>query len=596
MADSPSLNTTVVIDVSIAINGNELSTITSLRSVEIDLCVNKIAKARLHIEDGDMPSQSSAISDGKDFVPGAEIKISVAYNNQKKQSVFEGIILRHGMKIDTDGHLLVVDCVDKAISMTVGRKNANYTDNKNSDIISTIVSSYSSLSYSGTASSTVTYPELVQFNSTDWDFVIARAETSGLVLLNRDNKIELVDPTKTKATLDVNYGQDIISFEAKVDALPVYQSVNATSWDPAKQTVSSKSVKSLNLNKPGNLTASDLAKVIDLSEFRLQSNTPLDPEGLNEWANAQQVKSALAQTIGHVQFQGNATVSIGDAINLIGLGDRFNGEVFVSAVNHVIEDGDWLTKVSFGLEPGWFSEENNLQSAPAAGLLPGAEGLVVGKVLKLEGDPANENRIQVSVPVLETETPGVWARIIQYYASAGFGHFFMPEVGDEVVLGYFNNDPSNPVILGSVYSSKNAPPITLEEANNIKTLVTRSQHKFEFDDDKKTITLTTPAGNQVVFSDDEKSVTIKDQTDNSITLDTSGITLDSPKDINIQATGDITLDAKGKVDISAVSDVSCKGMNVSVNAQAELKAQGTASAELSAAGQTTIKGAMVMIN
>jgi hypothetical protein len=64
----------------------------------------------------------------------------------------------------------------------------------------------------------------------------------------------------------------------------------------------------------------------------------------------------------------------------------------------------------------------------------------------------------------------------------------------------------------------------------------------------------------------------------------------------MSAKGSITLDATGKVGVKAKQDAAIEGMNVTVKAQTTLKVTGTASAELSASGQTTVKGAMVMIN
>ena len=198
--------------------------------------------------------------------------------------------------------------------------------------------------------------------------------------------------------------------------------------------------------------------------------------------------------------------------------------------------------------------------------------------------------------MLDAATPGVWARLAQYHASSGFGAFYLPEVGDEVVLGYFNNDPSHPVILGSLYSSARAPPYAIAAENNTKALVTRSKVKIEIDDDKKVITITTPANNKIVLSDDAKSIILQDQTDNKVTLDPGGITLESPKDIKITAKGTMTLDAVGKIAITSKADVNVGGANISCDAQMAFTGKGAASAELSASGQTTVKGAVVMIN
>jgi uncharacterized protein involved in type VI secretion and phage assembly len=224
------------------------------------------------------------------------------------------------------------------------------------------------------------------------------------------------------------------------------------------------------------------------------------------------------------------------------------------------------------------------------------EGLQIGVVKKLDEDPDGQCKIQVSMPVSQAETDGVWARLANFYASNTFGAFFIPEIGDEVVIGYLNNDPSNPVVLASLYSSKLAPPYALTADNFTKAIVTKSQLKIEFDDEKKVITLITPGNNRIILSDTDKSILLQDQNGNKVELSESGIVLDSPKDISISAKGKISVDAVGEIAVSSNADVSVKGMNVNHSANVGFVAKGSASAELSASGQTTIKGAMVMIN
>ena len=229
-------------------------------------------------------------------------------------------------------------------------------------------------------------------------------------------------------------------------------------------------------------------------------------------------------------------------------------------------------------------------------MLPGVDGLQIGVVMKLDEDPDGQNKIQVSVPVLQAETEGVWARLANFYASSGFGSFFIPEIGDEVVLGYFNGDPSYPVILGSLYSSSLKPPNELTADNFIKAIVTKSLMKVEFDDDKKIITIVTPGENKIVISDEDTSILLEDQNGNKVELGPDGILLDSPKDIKITAKGKITLDAVGEIGITSKADVKLAGMNINNAAQVGFVAKGNATAEISASGQTTVKGAMVMIN
>lgn len=107
----------------------------------------------------------------------------------------------------------------------------------------------------------------------------------------------------------------------------------------------------------------------------------------------------------------------------------------------------------------------------------------------------------------------------------------------------------------------------MSSTNQIKAIVTRSQLRIEFDDDKK-----------------------------SITMDASGVTITSARDLTLTAKGAIKIDGAGAIAITAAGDVETKGLNVKHEAQIAFVGEGNATAELSASGQTTVKGAMVMIN
>lgn len=113
---------------------------------------------------------------------------------------------------------------------------------------------------------------------------------------------------------------------------------------------------------------------------------------------------------------------------------------------------------------------------------------------------------------------------------------------------------------------------------------------------KKVITILTPGNNTIVISDKNQSILIQDQSDNKVELSSNGISLDSPKDISMTSSGKISLEATGEISISSQADVKLSGLNIEHSADVGLTAKGGASAELSAGGNTTVKGAMVMIN
>jgi len=595
MALSPLANSGGVLQVVVSSEGTAVASSVQIISIDIKTEVNRVTTATIVLEDGDMPDGEFPLSDSATFKPGSAITVKAGYDDADSE-IFSGIVIRHSVKISGDNDArLIIECRDKALGMTVGRKNANYIDKKDSDIITQLIGNYG-LTATVTAT-TAQHKELVQFYCSDWDFMLARAEANAMVVMLDAGTVNVKAPdTSTEPVLTVTYGVDMIDFSADMDARAQYQSVQSTAWDLATLAISQQQATPDDFTSQGNTTAATLAQVLGLSSFNLQSTAPLGTESLTAWSKAQQLKSALARIRGYVSFQGSALAKIGGLLELKGVGERFNGKVFISGVNHLLRDGDWTTTVDFGMSPSWFTETNDVVAPLAGGITAGANGLYIGVVKKLDADPDAQYKIQVSIPVLQAETDGFWARLGQFYASSGFGAFFIPEIGDEVILGFFNDDPSHPVILGSLYSSKNKPAYELTAENNTKAIVTRSKMKLTFDDDKKIITLVTPGNNTIVISDEGKSILLQDQNSNKVELNSSGITLDSPKDISITAKGKISLDATGNVEIASKADVKATGLNVTCTANIGFTAKGSATAEVSASGTTTIKGAMVMIN
>jgi len=171
----------------------------------------------------------------------------------------------------------------------------------------------------------------------------------------------------------------------------------------------------------------------------------------------------------------------------------------------------------------------------------------------------------------------------------------VPEVKDEVIVGFMNDDARYPVILGSLHSSKNATPYTTDAKNKEKGVVTRENLKLTFDDVDKIITIETPAKHSIVISDKDGSIIITDKNKNKITMKSNLIELDGAGDIKIKAKKNISIEGM-KIDIKAKTDVAVEGVNVKNTAKAQFVAKGNAKAEISSGAQTVVKaGAMVQI-
>jgi Rhs element Vgr protein len=596
-AQSPVNITDTTLSVAITVNGNPVMDYYPLLSVSISHEVNRISFAEIVFNDGDVEKGTFPLSDSSDFVPGNEIEIKAGYVNAAPISVFKGYIVKQSVQITASSdYNLVLTCKHKAVGMTFNKKEAAFSNSLDSDIMTKIIGAYG-LSCR-VKSTTVTQETVFQKLATDWDFILSRAEFYGYIVTLDGDEITIGEPTiEAEAVLRIAKGESIRTFSAELNAEKQATGINASAWDIKNQALLTASASEPTVNTQGNLSGKALSGKLDQSDLTLNSCTPMVQEELKAWADGSLLKMRLSALKGRVGFIGNAGVKPGMIIELDGVGERFNGNAFVTAVNHVIEDGEWSTNVKFGLDsiPVW--EKPNFSYPAATGQLPAIHGLQVATVKKLFDDPEGQYRILVSLASNAENQQGIWARLANFYASSSFGAGFSPEVGDEVVIGFLESNPRYPIIIGSLYSNARQSPCPAADDNNfIKSITTKSKLKISFDDEKKITRIETPAGNLFMMNDDTKSIEVTDQNKNALKMTTSGIAITSAKDITIEAKGNISLNATGKLNLEAKQDVGVSGLNINNTANIGFTAKGNATAEISASGQTTVKGGIVMIN
>jgi Rhs element Vgr protein len=427
--------------------------------------------------------------------------------------------------------------------------------------------------------------------------MVSRADINGMLTIIQEGKVSVVNPDdETEMPLELTYGYDIFETDLEIDARTQLKTIKSNAWDISSQAMISGDASPGNF-EIGNLSTSTLSDVIGLDSFDLQSAGALQDDMLTTWAKAKGTKSKYAKVRGTVKFQGSTLALPGTLIGLKGLGDRFNGKGFISGISHDISNGNWITTAEIGLSDEWFADKVKTEAPLASGLLPGIQGLQVGKVKQINDDPDGEFRILITLPLIQSGEDGVWARLASFYATSGAGAFFYPEVDDEVVVGFFNDDPRYPIILGSMYSSSRAAPETPDENNTIKAFVSREQMKITFDEEKKVITLITPSNNTLMLSDEDKAITIADQNNNFIKLSEDGIEINSASNVKITAAESVSIDGPSGITGSASGgSISLSGLSVSVSADAELSISADAAASFSSTGEVSINGAIVLIN
>ncbi len=589
----------------IKVNGTSIPDTAIVFSIRVSRTANRIPFAVLTFLDGDVAQQEFPISDLDLLSPGNSIEIEAGYHGNNS-TIFKGIIIRHSVKIiQNEAPYIEIECKDEAVKMTVGRKNKYFYNQKDNEIIEEILRNNGR--QANVESTSAKHPEMVQYYATDWDFLNTRAEANGMLVLTMNGTVKVAKPKFDQSPkCSLHYGMNIFEFEAEMDARDQYPTVKASAWNADNQEVETSEPSgggglggfspprpaaaitqaaatvgsAVGLRISGIAPNTDYSKVMGLEHLSLQHTGSLNQEEAQNWAKAQMTKSQLAKNRGRVKFQGVVNIFPGDVIQLVGVGLRHSGKVYVTAISHEIEAGMWYTHAQFGLSQRWYAADfDDVADLPAAALLPAIHGLHIGVVTALAGDPDNAHRIQVRLPLIDDRGEGIWMRVACQDAGQNRGSFFRPEISDEVIVGFLNDDPREAVVLGMLNSSAKPAALKDSDENHQKGWITRSDMRMIFDDEKKSLSINTPGGKKMLIDEDADKIHLEDQHGNKITMDKDGITIESYKNMTLKAQNEIKVEA----------------LNIAQKAQTSFKAEGTQT-EVKASGNMTVKGAIVQIN
>lgn len=198
-----------------------------------------------------------------------------------------------------------------------------------------------------------------------------------------------------------------------------------------------------------------------------------------------------------------------------------------------------------------------------------APGVVTNNI-----DSIGEGRVQVKVPTRPSFEP--WARLPSIGGSSGRGFMWVPQVGDEVLVAFADNDTSSAYILGGLWSSLNSPPISLANDTLAKRVIKTG--------------LTEALGHKIEFDDAEQSITITTSTDQKISMDPQTIQL-----TNLAGTVSITLDNDAqKISLTAVNKIELSALEISMTATT-IDMSGT-KVSITSAGPCTVQGLPIQLN
>jgi phage protein D len=538
------------------------------------------------------------------------------YATAKTATVLKGEITAIEAQFTSESQApIIIRGYDASHRLHRGRQSRSFTEMKDSDIVSQVAGG---VGLTVSATDTVQVHKYVfQENQTNMEFLRERAARNGFELFMQDGTLKFRKPA-SGGSVTLTWLKDLLSFRVRVSSSEQVGSVEVRGWD----YVTGKAAIVSTANSATLLTSNDHGTgVSKAAAFSGKpSGSKLIVVDLPVWSSAESDKIAqsLFDELGgeyihaDARADGNPDIRPGKVVTLANMG-KYNGSYYVTATRHLYQGRIYSTEFSVrGLRGG------DLLStlSPKARLQPG-QTLLVGKVSN-NVDPNKLGRVKVKFPTLTEDHESNWARVVALGAGANRGFDNLPEIGDEVVVGFEHGDIHRPYVLGGVWNNTDAAAISVDESVadgkvRLRTIKTRLGHMLQFveedkDSSKQGIYLTTKYGHNVNLNDTDKYIELKTKDGHYVKID------DTNKKIEVKTKAGQKmemLDSGNKIAIEALTNIEIKvgGSSITLTTTGiELKtgaskitlgsaslAIESASTNLKGTGQAKVEGATVTV-
>lgn len=531
-------------------------------TIEQDLVLPDSFAVRLRDVD-DRPGQQEQrrfhLLDTDQFPIGAAIEIGMGREAHPRR-VLTGEITSLELETRGDGApLITVRGYDGAHRLHRERKSRTFRNVSDSDLASTIARDYGLTPR--TDPTDEVHEHVFQDNQTDWSFLRARANLVGFELFVLDGALHFRKPPPEQAPVEQELGQGLLRVKLRLSAPRQVDEVVVRGWDPAgKRAVTGRATRPTSRPRIGEQRGgAQLASRLGTGRFVL-AEQPVRSQGEAD-ALAQSLYDAIAGDFLHVEAVclGDAQLRPGKTITLKNVSRRFDGDYYVSSVQHRATPAEgYLSHVTVGgRRPGGLAALlHGGATASPAGWAPehSHPGVVVGLVTNNK-DAERGGRVKVRFPWL-AEDESHWARLSVPMAGDGRGFYFLPEVGDEVLVVFEHGDVNHPYVVGALWNGQERPPKgagdVVGPTGKVNQRIIRSRlgHTITLDD-----------------SDEQPGISIVDRTgQNTITLDSTQnkLTISVQGEIAVQAQSKLSLQA-ATVDIQATGPLTIKGAVVNIN-------------------------------
>jgi len=484
--------------------------------------------------------------DDKRLEPGKRIKVSAEGPQGKgEHQLFDGEIVELEPEFMIGAQNLTIRAFDVLHRLARGRRVRSFLNVTDGDVLSKIASEAGMTAQSQHAS--IVHPYLFQNNETDLEFLRVRARSIGNVLFADGRSIRFEPPKAEGDAIEMQWGANLQEFRPRMTTINQVSSVTVRGWDPKTR----KEIIGQVQHGEGGPQVGESRKPADVVQSAFNHEAPMlsADRPVRTQAEADQMARALAgrHTSQFIEAEGvcigEVRILAGTSVRLKALGDRFSGTYLVTSCRHVygVKDGYQTHFSVSGQEPTSLLKTLAPTSSPAP-----TQSLVIGIVTDNQ-DPEKTGRVKVKYPWLSPDHASDWARVVSVGGGAKRGIQFIPEINDEVLVGFEQGDVRHPYILGGLWNGIDSPP--LEQGKAVsggkvqqRVIQSRAGHMILLDD-----------------SDGAGGITLQDKNGNTIVLDSGA------NKLKITIKGDASIECDGNLSLKAQGHVDIQGMGVKVD-------------------------------
>ena len=524
----------------------------SVISIEVDDSLTLPDMFSIHLRDTNLKW-----IDDDTFSPGKSVDIS-AKNGGAEVKLITGEITGIEPRLDqTAGPTLILRGFDKSHRLSRGKKTTSFVQMTDSDIAKKIAQNSG---FKTKIDSTREVHEYVlQDNKTDWEFLVSRSQRIGYRVLVKDDTLHFVQiPDANEDTPTVEWAEDLTEFNARLSTMRQVSEVIVQGWDPGKkqqivgQATQSNDTPQIGEGQQGSQTTQ---QAFSLSTKEIIVNRPVSTQAEAD-AMAQSICDEIGQ--GFIEAEcialGNPAIQAGVMVKLEGLGDRFSGTYRTTHAMHRYDPAGYFTEFTIGgrhattINELLSTKKNNHSHSPTLGVVTNND------------DPKKLGRIKVNMPTLSNSQESTWARLVTPGAGENKGLAWIPDVGDEVLVLFEHEDVNYPLVIGGLWSEDAGPA----DSSNLV--------------------------------DSGKGTTMRIDTHEKMGL----IIMDKPDDTSLQIGDQDNHISISKTDAKAIikssNEINLEGVNISIDADANINLKSSANIKIEAGGVVEIKGSVIQLN